>query len=376
MGWFDFITKRDDPLRDLDPTLREYLEKEAPKRYKTASEAAASQSSSTQQASQPQSYREQLGLGHNDPEEQHRLKQQQQSTFSEEVDTAVKERPLPTESLYQDGRYAHIWKNYRPQQEVEDSGKSDQEKLLDIVGGYKERQAEVGRAALENCSNEQWAVHECFRSGSWSALATMCKMENRELNRCISMQSKFLRALGYLTMQQRTAEESERIQMHADRLYQRMLEEEQAEAAASINSPEQKKPAPDKLTEQLADLKLAGLALQKSADELPRASSSTPSAITFDTLPAHVRTRLEKERFAGLEGPALELAKRELNTDIAFNQEAVARLNERYRTEREERLKRLEAGEERVSDKVKRWFDFRKYDEQEAGEVSAVEEKK
>ena len=55
---------------------------------------------------------------------------------------------------------------------------------------------------------------------------TMCRTENKAFNRCYTMQSRFLKALGYLSNDLATMDEEEKIQMHADRLYHEMLERE------------------------------------------------------------------------------------------------------------------------------------------------------
>jgi len=102
---------------------------------------------------------------------------------------------VPSQSLYKDGRYAHLWKTYQSQADAEAESKSDQEKIGDVLEGYKYRKAEIGRAALENCALEQWEVNDCFRNGGWASRLTMCRTENRELERCYLMQAVHLRVL-------------------------------------------------------------------------------------------------------------------------------------------------------------------------------------
>lgn len=341
MSWLWSWTKPADPLSDLDPSLREFLKNEAPKPYKpTQSSTTSSPSASTDSGT----YRAQLGLNTtNDPEAQSRAARDASSAQQQE--TTAPPRTLPRESLFQDGRYAHLWSTYRPAAESAEAAKSDQEKLLDIVAGYKERQAEVGRAALENCADEQWAIHQCFKGGMSSRL-NMCREENRALERCVLVQSKFLRALGYLAPYERTKAESERIQMHADKLYHRMLEEEEAVNAAKARG--EQPPVFEPLVKPRMDEEVAPIA---------------STVVTFEDLPKDVQEKYLKERFKGLDGQMLELAKRELDQEIAANQVVAYHLEERYKTERRDRLRRQEEGNERVSDKVKRWFDMRKYED-------------
>ena len=172
MGWFwgssNDDGKSQDPLRDLDPGLREFLAKESPVKYGPPNPTAqASPNAQKEAANVPGNVR---GT-HVEPEG---------------ADGASK---IPSKSLYQDGRYAHLWKTYQSQSEVENQNKSDQEKINDVLEGYKYRKAEIGRAALENCALEQWDVSECFRSGDWSSRLTMCRAENRKLERCYLMQA-------------------------------------------------------------------------------------------------------------------------------------------------------------------------------------------
>lgn len=174
MGWFwgdsndGDKDKSQDPLKNLDPSLREFLKKESPVKYDSTKSADTTVSS---QAKSPELT----------------------STNTTEDPTKPS---VPSQSLYQDGRYAHLWKTYQPQAEVEQAAKSDAEKIQDVIEGYKYRKAEIGRAALENCALEQWDVNECFRSGGWQARLTMCREENRKLERCYTMQGVSLNAPG------------------------------------------------------------------------------------------------------------------------------------------------------------------------------------
>ena len=178
MGWLwgsnndASSTKSDgDPLRDLDPSLREFLEKESPLKYK-ASQATSQAATSPSPAS-------------------HTADTQSQSTTSagstSHTDLSSSTASPPT--LFSDGRYSHLWSTYKSISEVENAAKTDQEKLLDVLNAFKERKAEIGRAAVENCALEQTAVSDCFRTGSWKARMTMCRAPSREFERCYTMQS-------------------------------------------------------------------------------------------------------------------------------------------------------------------------------------------
>jgi hypothetical protein len=180
MGWFwgssdnNDGNKSQDPLRDLDPSLRDFLAKESPVKYGSSNPPAAPKS-----AVAPTSP---TGTKYAAP----------QSSAAEETVSKV-----PAQSLYKDGRYAHLWRTYQSQAEAEAESKSDAEKIADVLEGYKYRKAEIGRAALENCALEQWQVNDCFRNGEWASRLTMCRTENRELERCYLMQAVCLRVVWY-----------------------------------------------------------------------------------------------------------------------------------------------------------------------------------
>ncbi|KAI1827169.1 hypothetical protein F4861DRAFT_494287 [Xylaria intraflava] len=204
MGWWDNLwasnASADDPLRKLDPKLREFLAKESPVKYDT-------QIPQNSPEPAPPATSEKIDDGRN----------------SSKNDTKP---AVPSESQFQDGRYAHIWKSYRPLAEIEAETKTDHEKLMDVLEGYKERKAQIGRAALENCALEQVDWRSCMSNPSWSERMTMCRDQVRKFERCYMTQTRLLKALGYLSSIDRSPEVEEDIQMHADTLYHRMLKQE------------------------------------------------------------------------------------------------------------------------------------------------------
>ncbi|KAL9612139.1 MAG: hypothetical protein Q9167_003255 [Letrouitia subvulpina] len=206
MGWWPWSSKSTndgDPFRDLDPSLRDFLAKESPLKYNpppTPKPPSSTQDGSTTSPEQPS--------------------------------------PDASQSLFSDGRYAHIWKNYRPQGEIDSEFKNDQDRLNDVLDAYKARKSLIGRAALENCTGEQIALFDCYAHGTWAERSTLCRTQSKAFERCYVMQARFLKALGYLSNPSRPAAVEEEIQMHADTLYHRMLAEERAVAAAkAANEP-------------------------------------------------------------------------------------------------------------------------------------------
>ncbi|GAP84391.1 putative autophagy protein [Rosellinia necatrix] len=208
MGWWDNLwgssTSADDPLRKLDPKLREFLAKESPVKYNTPNSGPSAQAPENPAELAPSSA--DAGAAH---------------------ETEASNEPLvPRESQFQDGRYAHLWKSYRPLAQIEAETKSDHEKLMDVLEGYKERKSQIGRAALENCALEQVDWRSCMTNPSWGERMTLCRDQVKKFERCYMTQTRLLKALGYLSSLDRTPELEEEIQMHADALYHRMLKQE------------------------------------------------------------------------------------------------------------------------------------------------------
>ncbi|KAK3397924.1 hypothetical protein B0T20DRAFT_235697 [Sordaria brevicollis] len=222
-GWFGGSSSSDesDPLGKLDPKLREFLARESPVKYTTQQEQEQRQRHSQGPTTPVQKAPVQATATTTTKEVQLATEQAQQQ---EQQQT---EKPgVPQASLYKDGRYAHLWKTYRPQYEIENETKTDHEKLMDVLEGFKQRKEMIGKAALENCAEEQYDWNNCMKNGSWTERATMCRDTVRKFERCYNMQSRLLKALGYLQTYNRSPEVDEDIQMHADALYHRMLEQE------------------------------------------------------------------------------------------------------------------------------------------------------
>ncbi|EMC94398.1 hypothetical protein BAUCODRAFT_547292 [Baudoinia panamericana UAMH 10762] len=334
-----------DPYSKLDPTLRDFLDKESPSNGQatrpSASSPAAQPSPSTDGA--PNTYRAQLGF--KSPAEREearvaRLDQQQASTTAPAV---------PAESLYPDGRYAHLWASYRPQAEIDDTAKTDQDRLRDVIDAYQDRRAAIGTAAVENCVQEQMAERDCWENGSAWELMNMCRGKNRAFFRCYTMQSRFLKALGYLSAQ-RSEEEEERIQMHADKLYHEMLaREEAAEEAKKAGVEVPALPpllSPENLTEALGPDSAWARNRQRALElgvEGVKLEDYTPETRQQLMKKLQKMTPMERE----LE---LQLMAGETRSKI----EIADRLREHWAEEQKKRLARKERGRETPGDFIKR----------------------
>ncbi|KAL4926564.1 uncharacterized protein BDV17DRAFT_269057 [Aspergillus undulatus] len=195
MGWF-WGSKDEDPVKKLDPGLRAYLENEAPKKY-----VPGSQSASTVE---------------------------QQPLPSNHASSAPSASPpphaVPSASLYPDGRYADLWKTYKPP-EADEAG-PDSKAIPSLNAHAKQRKTMVKRAAMENCSIENETYHLCLKNPTKTERLTACQDKSRVFTRCYGTQTKFLQALGYASATQWDDEREERIQVHADKLYHEMIDYE------------------------------------------------------------------------------------------------------------------------------------------------------
>ncbi|KAL7620306.1 hypothetical protein AAE478_009299 [Parahypoxylon ruwenzoriense] len=324
MGWWDSLwpssSSNDDPLRKLDPKLREFLARESPVKYGTAQE----KEEKTKKASAPAAEEEQQQRGKGEDQE--------------------KNKPLvPRESQFQDGRYAHLWKTYRPLAEIEAETKSDHEKLMDVLEGYKERRNQIGKAALENCALEQVNWRDCMTNPTLGERMTLCRDQIKKFERCYMTQTRLLKALGYLSTYDRSPEVEEDIQMHADTLYHRMMAQE-AEIAAARD---------------------AGLPVPKFPPLIPRAPAPAPTAGEQIQQPKQQQQQhgeeeeLTQEQLGVLKAKLKKVAEEDrvaeeeaLRAEWRAKAEIAARVEGLWSQQERDRQARKERGEETMWDKV------------------------
>ncbi|KAK5110928.1 hypothetical protein LTR62_005466 [Meristemomyces frigidus] len=328
---------RPDAYSKLDPSLKDFLSKEGP--FKSQDVPSPQQPQASPDAASNQ-YRSQLGWTSPPPP-------------STEAISPSPTTQVPSESLYPDGRYAHLWKSYRPRAEIEAAGKNDQDKLRDVIDAYNDRRSAIGAAAIENCVLEQMAERECWETGSYWEKMNMCRGRNRQFIKCYTMQARFLKALGYLSLD-RTEEEDERIQMHADRLYHEMKAREEAmEDAKKAGLPEPlfEKPliTPASTTAALG----ADSAYARAREKAMAAGSGYNEGLKLSDYSPERQEQIKKQ-LQGLSKEEKELEMQIIAGERRAQIEVAERIQERFAVEREARKDRRERGRESVGDSIKR----------------------
>ena len=165
--WRDSSSSSKDPVEGLDSSLKEFLKDQRPAEYKPT--APTGESSGADGLGQTKSRREK---------------------DLPDTNKVYEGRPLPKASLYQDGRYAHLWKTYTPESELVSASESPTTRLTDLFQGRKSR---IEDAALENCAEENMELDNCYDIGDWKeraiARSTLCRKQNRAFTRCYMLQA-------------------------------------------------------------------------------------------------------------------------------------------------------------------------------------------
>lgn len=175
MGLSDWLwggqkSTNEDLIKNLDPNLKEFLDKEQPKAYEPATVAEKKEPAPPPESPQKAEAKRRENLP--------------------DTNKIYDGRPLPKQSLYQDGRYAHLWKTYTPHEDIIAGAETPAERLTEY---FKDRQQLIFEAAMENCAFENEAFLNCFQTGDWKqqarARATLCRKENKAFNRCYLLQA-------------------------------------------------------------------------------------------------------------------------------------------------------------------------------------------
>jgi hypothetical protein len=325
-----------DAVKNLDPDLQEFVNRESPKPARDGPKSPASSRPSPHNPS----------FTHDD-------------SLNAESATADPPKPdVPPQSLFQDGRYASLWSTYRSPAEL--SSRSENERLKDMADDIDWRAKEVVKAAKLNCALEALAESDCFQRGTWMQKATMCRTETRALDRCMQMQSKFLRALGYLSVPGRSELDEERIQMHADSLYHQMLEHEEAIRQAK----EQGLPAPvfQPIMSQENLARMLGTQLPENVELAERARKTAQSSDVLDNVPSNYRKEIRKtleahrKNMESMSADERSLEEATLLSKMSEHGKMVEEYTKALDEQKRERQQRRQEGKETVTDRVRSWW--------------------
>lgn len=133
------------------------------------------------------------------------------STVSAESPANNAASDLPSQTLFPDGRYAHLWSTYHPpplsgNPLTSSSNPSTpviteitpQEQLSSLLSVYRNKRSTSHKAALSNCVLEHIAEIECLTTSSIYNKIKGCSTETKQFTRCFTLQGKMLRAMGWL----------------------------------------------------------------------------------------------------------------------------------------------------------------------------------
>jgi hypothetical protein len=324
-----FGSSSSDAANKLDPDLRVFLDEDATSRSTPQSQHPSTTLAIYSQLPKPN--------GHKNSKE----------VESHDSSTAA----VPPQSLYPDGRYAHLWKTY--QTPNGQAAKSSNEKLRDLKEASQVRSASIEQTAKENCALEAQAEVDCFNKGGWRNKLTLCRTETRALDRCTQLQAKFLRALGYMSVPGRTLEEEERIQMHADDLYQQMLKHEHAVKEAKEQGIPQPEFKPVMSRENIA--KVLGIRSGKAVDIEENARKAGIDVEKLVELKEKQQKKLD-EKWKNLTPEERVAEEAALISRIQEKEYMVRDYTEFMKEKQLERHKRKEEGKESVADQLHGWW--------------------
>jgi hypothetical protein len=332
MGWLWGSGESSENKDKLDPSLRDFLDAEAP-----SGNSPTLPSKPRSKPAEDTNPAQRLSADNPTPSE---------------TPAAPASPVVPPESQFQDGRYAHLWKNYTPQHILVDRSKSEQDKLRDIVDAYNDRRAAIGRAAMENCALEYLEQFECMKAPSWWQAATVCRTETRKFNKCYETQAKFLKALGYLTMDARSPEEDERIQMHADKLYQQLMQQE-----AQIEQAKEEGREIPKFESVLSRRNVAQAMGGKPLASKPLTGTEKVDNDDENDVWSHIKPSAREEyekKLAELPAEEQDFERKALLGELRAQTGVAQKVEGAFIEERINRMKRRERGQATIGDTIKR----------------------
>ena len=156
------------------------------------------------------------------------------------------------------------------------------------------------------------------------------------------MQSRFLKALGYLSTYDRPPSVDEDIQMHADSLFHRMLsQEKEIEAAKAANLPIPSFPP----------------IVSTAASASPRSNDSLPPTDGKDRLKPEARAALN-ERLKGMTPEERQLEEHAVAVEAQATEVLGRQIGEIYEDQDKHRKKRRADGKATIGDTIAGFFGF------------------
>ena len=165
------------------------------------------------------------------------------------------------------------------------------------------------------------------------------------------MLQRFLKALGYLSTYDRPPEVDEQIQMHADSLYHRMLDQERAVEEAKAAG----LPVPSFPPIMSSSPQNSSPALSNTTSATEKAGIRQAASVTREGLTPKVKAQLEK-RFKDLSPQEREVEENAIAMEIAAGEILQKQIGELWDEQGEARKLRREQGKETFSDRITRWF--------------------
>ena len=167
---------------------------------------------------------------------------------------------------------------------------------------------------------------------------------------------RFLKALGYLSSYDRPPEANEKIQMYADTLYHRMLDQEKAiEEAKAAGLPEPSfQPVSSSLTPESL-VSEAGNLTSQDPQSLEMANSHKAALAQQERLSPAGQAQL-KERLKGLAGEERDAEEKAIAMEMAAGIVVAKQIGEMYEEQGRAKRRRKEQGKETFTDKLNGFF--------------------
>jgi hypothetical protein len=230
---------------------------------------------------------------------------------------------------------------------VQSRGETEIDKLKRLEEDNETRRAKLGQAALENCVFEQLAELDCLKNGSATRRLTMCRPEKKTFSRCYEMQCKFLKALGYWDAIH-DASRADAIQMHSDKLWQRLQDQEKAIQLAK----DEGKPLPQfESVLSASNVQAVGGSLLRPPEKKP----STNPNYAFPSVPQELRATFDK-RIKDMSREDAKIEEAAFLGEMASKRDMMVKAAGYLRAEGDARRQRYETGEASMGDRIKKWF--------------------